>query len=106
VNRWKQYLRPTWSGIVFGTLVGCIPALLAVSALAIGRVSYQLRAGDRFVAARDSDPIGFWVMTGVLCLAALLVWGKSIIDARTLLCSLRGPHGRRKSRRARETPKA
>jgi uncharacterized membrane protein len=95
MTRRHEYLYPSWRGIVVGSLAGCIPALLASWALAAGRVSYK--AGGRIVFTRDGDPLGFWIILGVLCLAIFLLWGKTIIDLITLVRS----HGSNAHRRSR-----
>ena len=89
MTRWHQYLRLTWRGIIFGALFGCIPALLGGWALVTGRVSFQVRVGERFVATPDSSPVGYWTFVVLLCLAAVLVWAKTIADLVTLIRSRR-----------------
>jgi len=87
VKRLRQYLRPTWRGVIFGALFGCIPAMLGGWALVTSRVSFRARAGDRFVAMPDTDATGYWMFVGMLCLAALLIWAKTIADMVSLMRS-------------------
>ena len=59
---------------------------------ATGRVSYQVRVGERFEATPESNPVGYWVFVTICCLAALLVWAKTVADLITLIRSRRSRH--------------
>ena len=86
---WRDASKPTPFGVVFGLLVGCIPAGLAANALLLREVSYKVTMEYRFKSTPDFHPLGYWLLVGIMCSCAALIWMKTIGDFVFLVRSRR-----------------
>jgi hypothetical protein len=87
-----------WDGIVFWALFGCIPAMLAVWALAVREIHFKLHPGEYFHATPDESPFSYWAYIGLFCLMTALLWGGVLYSIFRIVCS------RRRSTNEKGTP--
>lgn len=71
--------RPAQRGLIFGLLIGCIPAAIGVFVLTAGQLSTQY-----LLVAREGDPVIYWILVWACTAAAILIWAKAWSDFTSL----------------------
>lgn len=72
--------RQSLLAVAFAAVVGCVLAFFGGRWIAAGRIEYWTGPTERhhFLATPDSSPIAYWLLIGVFCIGAVLLWAKSI----------------------------
>jgi len=84
--------RPAQRGLIFGLLVGCIPATIDVFVLTAGQLSFKSASSQYLLVTRESDPVIFWIIVWACAAAAILIWAKTWSDF-TFLAQSHGKTG-------------
>jgi len=71
--------------VAIAAVVGCVLAFFGGRWIVAGRIEYWTGPTERhhFLATPDSTPISYWILVGVFCVGAVLLWAKSIADLIT-----------------------
>ena len=74
--------RQSLAVVAIAASVGCVLAFLGCGWIFAGRIEYWTGPTERhhFLATPDSSPITYWLLIGVFCIGAVLLFAKSIAD--------------------------
>jgi hypothetical protein len=72
--------RPAQRGLIFGLLVGCIPAAIGLFVLTAGQLSFKSASTQYLLVTRESDPVTYWIIVWACTAAAILIWSKTWSD--------------------------
>ena len=71
---------PAQRGLIFGLLVGCVPAAIGVFVLTAGQLSFKSASAQYLLVARESDPLIYWIIVWACVAMAVLIWSKTWSD--------------------------
>ena len=88
IQRKSKKLMPfRWDGIVYFTLLGCIPAMLAAWALAIRQIHFKVRQGEYFHATPSDAPVFYWAYIALFCVLTVVLWGSTLYSVVQIIRS-------------------
>jgi hypothetical protein len=79
--------RPAQRRLIFGLLIGCVPAAIAMFLLSTGQLSPEFGAVQYPLLERDRDPVMYWIIVWAGAAAAIVIWAKSWSDFVVLVRS-------------------